>query len=180
MHYLMLDQCRSWAATNGVQLDPAGRPIQISNRFSHVRFLLPQTPGQLTWLCRFISRCLEPRSECLLWVTETGVWPSSENWHVYYRLRQSYGDLRQLQEAPGHLFLNYESADLATFLQVGLVHGWDMFVLPRLDYGGPGTAQAFISHDEWVLLSHREASTVAEWHHELQGAEYRFLEVGAA
>lgn len=44
------------------------------------------------------------RWPALLWITEWGVWPSSENLHLYYRLRQSYGDYRLLNEAPGHSF----------------------------------------------------------------------------
>jgi hypothetical protein len=56
------------------------------------------------------------------------------------------------------LFLDYEEADLVSFLELGILNGWDMHLLPVLDYGGPDTARAFISHDEWVVLSHRNLS----------------------
>jgi hypothetical protein len=56
-------------------------------------------------------------------VTEWGVWQSSENWHLYYRLRQSYGDHRLIEEAPVHLFLEHETYDLISFLQIGLAAG---------------------------------------------------------
>lgn len=52
-------------------------------------------------------------SWALLWITEHGIWPSSENPHLYYRLRQSYGETRQLKLAPGHLFLGHEGCDLS-------------------------------------------------------------------
>jgi len=74
-----------------------------------------------------------------------GIWGSSENLHLYYRVRQSYGDLRLLPEAPGHLFLSYEAADLVTFLQGGILCGWDMHLVPTVGY-----ARAFVSHDEYV------------------------------
>jgi hypothetical protein len=88
---------------------------------------------------------LQPRDACLLWVTAWDIWPSSENLHLFYRLRQSYGELRLLPEAPGHLFLRYEAADLVSFLQVGIICGWDMHLLPTVGY-----AQAFVSHDEYL------------------------------
>jgi hypothetical protein len=117
-----------------------------------------------------ISGLLAPRSSCLLWVVTWGVWASSENWHLYYRLRQSYSELRLLHETPGHLFLGYEEPDFVSFLQLALLSGWDAHLLPDLDYGGPETARAFVSHDEWVMLAHREAETVEEWRGRLEAA----------
>ena len=61
----------------------------------------------------------------LLRVTNPDVWGSNNNWHLYYRLRQSYGDRLLMWEAPGHLFLDYEMEDLATFLHVAMLFGWD-------------------------------------------------------
>jgi hypothetical protein len=68
-----------------------------------------------------------------------------ENLQLYYRLRQSYGDHQLLEDAPGHLFLDYEAADLVSFLQVAVLCGWDAHVLPLGGY-----ARAFVSHDEYV------------------------------
>jgi hypothetical protein len=56
-------------------------------------------------------------------ISEWGIWPSSENWHIYYKLRQSYGDHHSLAEAPGHLFLEHEAEDLASFLQLAMLNG---------------------------------------------------------
>jgi len=50
-----------------------------------------------------------------------------------------------LDEAPGHLFLEYESEDLATFLQMAMLNGWGGYVLTDADY-----VNAFFSHDEYV------------------------------
>lgn len=65
----------------------------------------------------------------LILVTEWGIWPSSENWLLYYRRRRTYGDDWLLAEAPRHLFLEHESEDLATFLQISILHGWGGYVL---------------------------------------------------
>jgi hypothetical protein len=175
------DETVAWVKGLGLELNERfGTPDREPEHLHHVRFLLPQTPGQVAWLSRFISTCLMPRANCLLWVSEWGVWPSSENWHLYYRLRQSYGDHRLLHGAPGHLLLDYEEADLVSFLELGILNGWDMHLLPVLNYGGTDTARAFVSHDEWVALSHRELSRVNEWTETLRRAEYRLLSPGAA
>jgi len=94
----------------------------------------------------------------------------------YLRLRQSDGDLRLLREATGHLFLEYEDADLASFLQLGIVNGWDMHAFPELQYGETDTARAVICHDEWISLHHRQDWAIKEWREQLQKANYRLLD----
>ncbi len=92
----------------------------------------------------------------------------SENLHLYYQLRQSYGDRRQLAEAPAHLFLDYEAADLVSYLQVGLLCGWDMHLLPAVGY-----ARAFVSHDEYVEFTANKANArlVDEFAAALEGTQ---------
>jgi hypothetical protein len=75
--------------------------------------------------CRAVERAMRPYRACLLWLTETQIWHSSTNWHLYYRLRQSYGGYRREEDAPGHLFLDYEVADLVSFFQVAMLAGFD-------------------------------------------------------
>jgi hypothetical protein len=99
------------------------------------------------WFAGFLTSSLGPFDECLLWVTQSGVWPSSENLHLFYRVRESYGERRLLEDAPGHLFLKHELADLTTFVQLGLSGGWDFYLIPTPTY-----AAAFVSHDEFVKL----------------------------
>jgi hypothetical protein len=85
------------------------------------------------------------RNSVLLWITEWGIWPTSENWHLYYKLRQAAGDFRLLQEAPGHLFLEHETEDLASFTQTAMLNGWGGYILTQADY-----VNAFFSHDEYI------------------------------
>ncbi len=59
-------------------------------------------------LARLFASWLGQFRNAILYIDECGVWPSFENWHLYYRLRSSYGDNRMLHEAPGHYFLEYE------------------------------------------------------------------------
>jgi hypothetical protein len=175
VRFLTADESRHWAKTHEIELGSGGVPEREPAGLKTLRFGFPPTPPQLNWLAQFVAFSLKPRHSCLLWITASGIFPSSENTHLYYRLRQSYGDLRLLDEAPGHLFLEYEDADLATFLEVGILNGWDVHVLPELAYGGPDMARAFVCHDEWLALFHRDPETIAEWRQHLEKAQYRLF-----
>ena len=105
----------------------------------------PKEAYRFCYLALWIASSLTYRQPTLLWITEWGIWPSSENWQLYYKLRQSYGDGRLLHEAPGHLFLEHESEDLATFLQVSMLNGWGGYVLT-----GANHVNAFFSHDGYI------------------------------
>ena len=93
----------------------------------------------------------------LLWITEWGIWQSSENLHLYYKIRQAYGDHRLLNEAPGHLFLAHETEDLASFLQIAMLNGWGGYVLTVAGY-----VDAFFSHDEYIDFFAKEVSFLEE------------------
>jgi len=41
--------------------------------------------------------------------------------------------------------LEFEAADLVSFVEIGLIAGWDMHLIPTI-----GDGRAFVSHDEWV------------------------------
>src|SRR5262249_24892266 len=109
------------------------------------RFELPGTIESALAVSRRIVDAIGTWRSCLLWVTAWDIWRSSENLHLYYTLRQSYGDRRLIPDAPGHLFLQHENHDLVTFVELALLFGWDAYVLSDLKYG-----KAFISHDSWV------------------------------
>jgi hypothetical protein len=105
----------------------------------------------------------------MLWIKEFGTFPSAENLHLYYRVRQSYGDRRLLKEAPGHSFVEHDDADLQTFLLMGIVNGWEMHLFTK-SAAEPSPARAVIAHDnEWIALYHRDAAVVNEWQQHIEG-----------
>jgi hypothetical protein len=122
----------------------------------------PPTPHRIHYFARWIASTLTYRTDTLLWVTEWGIWEGSENWHMYYKLRQSYGDFRLLHEAPGHLFLPYETEDLTSFLQLAMLNGWGGYVLTGADY-----VNVFFSHDEYLRFFAAEKSNLVEVRKEL-------------
>jgi hypothetical protein len=139
MRYYTQEQCEEWLRTRQRALPD----ILSENSIEHVPF--PEKSYRLLFFSQWIARSIAYRQPVLLWITEWGIWPSSENWHLYYKLRQSYADQRLLHEAPGHLFLEHESEDLGSFLQVAMLNGWGGYVLTQADY-----VNVFFSHDEYV------------------------------
>jgi len=96
---------------------------------------------------------LPPETQCLFWLREWEIW--QQNWHLYYRLKESYGNKQLLHEVPGHLFLDYEIPDLATYLQVSVSNGWGGYILSGYhDY-----VSAFFSHDEYIDFHFDEESS---------------------
>ncbi len=146
MHFLTKEQCSDWFPSHQFKLADSALPTRPDADDHFCKIWIPKPFDQVVSFCAHLELALAPREELLLWVTDWGIW--HEERHLYYRLRQSYGDLRRLHEAPGHLFLDYESADIRSFLQVILLLGWDVNLIPR-----NGFARAFVSHDGYALFS---------------------------
>jgi len=152
MHTLTVRESGEFCITLGVTLDNQDMPVWPVSGLHRLRCDHPKSISQLAWFCRLIESTLEPRDACLLWITRWGAWPSSENWQLYYRLRESYSDFRLLSEAPGHLFLQYEKHDLVSFLEIGIISGWKMHLIPTVGYG-----RAYV-HEEWVDFAMEDSS----------------------
>ncbi len=128
-----------------VALDERRLPLRDLGKPYRFRCDFPSKISQLLWFARCIESALQPRTSCLVWVTEWGVFPSGQNLHLFYRFRETYGDRRLLHEAPGHLCLEYESAEVVTLVHLGILFGWDVHLIPTAGY-----ARAFVSHHAWV------------------------------
>jgi hypothetical protein len=139
MHFFTEDECEAWLSDRQRQ-----KPNLIPG--VHVeRINYPREPYRVFFVAHWMATALTYRKPALLLVTEWDIWPSSENWHLYYKLRQTYGDHRLLDQAPGHLFLEHEADDLASFLQLSMLNGWGGYVLAEANY-----VNAFFSHDEYI------------------------------
>jgi hypothetical protein len=172
MRTLTPSELKDWCTSRGIELDVSGTPVRPHIDSLAVRCEVPKDIARLTWFCRFIEQSLQPRVHCLLWVTTWGVWPSSENWHLYYRIRQSYSDQRLIHEAPGHLFLEFEAADLVSFVQIGLIAGWQMHLIPTAGYG------RVFCHDEWVDFAMDDSSETERIRDQLARAGLNLHSIG--
>jgi hypothetical protein len=152
MRFLTGEQCTAWCKQHDVSLADLSTLSSKPGWFRRRYLLKELTDPNYYSLANLITTLVEPFERCLLWVTSTGIWPSRENLHLYYRLRQSNGDFRLAEEAPGHLFLGHERAEMASFVFLGLLAGWDMSLFSSFDY-----ARVLISHDGFVELASDDA-----------------------
>jgi hypothetical protein len=138
LRFYTKEECEKWLHNRDRNLpDRTGENVQ--------RFGYPTKPHMFFTIARWIATNLSYRQPVLLWISEWGIWPSSENWQLYYRVRDSYRDHRLLDEAPGHLFLGYESEDLATMIEIAMLNGWGGYVLTEAN-----RTNVFFSHDEYL------------------------------
>ena len=101
-----------------------------------------------------IDACLEVMGtwdECLLWITEAGVFPSHENWPAYYALRGEDGELMSLWDKPGHQFTWKERGRFCRYLETVVNNLWDALILPAT-HGQPESLRLKTSHHACVDL----------------------------
>jgi hypothetical protein len=110
-----------------------------------IRVFIEDDRARSFWIATELTSFLGAFATCLVWVTEYGVWPSSENRHLYYRLRSSYGDLRELHDAPGHHYYGHEIHDLITLIDLMIQFGWGGHVLAS-------SSSLYFSHEGWVRV----------------------------
>lgn len=149
MFFKTNDECLKIADASGLNFDKKEKEILTDDQgwpgiivnYGEVRFYKTHQ------LARLFASCLSHHSQTMLWITEFGVWASSENNHLYYRLRRSYEDFRAIYEAPGHLFLKHEQEDLITFTQLAILSGWGGYI-----FGLKSENFLAFSHDEYAMI----------------------------
>ena len=151
MRFYTQQQCEEWLAQRRRLLPDQDKSLPAQ------RFDYPNEGYRFFPIASAIAHSIMYRQPTLLWVTEWGIWPSSENWQLYYKLRQTYRDHQLLQDAPGHLFLEHEAEDLSTFLQLGMLSGWGGYILTGANY-----VNAFFSHDEYIDFFTANPENLAE------------------
>ncbi len=154
MIILSKDECVKWAAGHKLKLSEQAKPLRCNGLSSRLWAPFPKEFPQLLWVARQLESSLVIESECLVWISGWSIFPSSENLQLFYRYRQSYGSNKLIGEAPGHLCLTYERAEIATLIWLGMLHGWDVHVLPDLPYSA-----VFISHDQYYEIGYSDVNS---------------------
>lgn len=126
---------------------PRRREFHVSERVPPVHAILA---GWTEWL-------VAQGNEILIVVDEHGVWPSSEDWNLYYRWRQAAGDHERIEQSPGHLFACNESNDATSLMVMARLFGWGIYAVAResrravlVDHDGHGVV---VAADSSVLAS---------------------------
>jgi hypothetical protein len=166
MRFLDPREARQWSERSGVRLD-ANEPPTAAPSAPRVsaRFAIPASP-RLPWFAGWLVVTVPGIDERLLWVTETGIWESSENWALINGLRRGYGEARGIDQVPAVVASATEIEDLAAFVLVALVSGWDAEL-----YGTQDLVRVIISHDEWVEFSSEDQGIIEQIIAELASAD---------
>jgi hypothetical protein len=88
-------------------------------------------------------------------ITDWSVWPSSQNFDLFYAYRRYLGENRLLSEAHFHIFTAAEANECRNILHLGLISLFDV--------AGASTSTSFrfyASHDEYIEVAWYEG---AEW-----------------
>lgn len=158
------EECARWSQPV-IVLDERRKPTHDLAKAHLLRCEFPASFSQMLWFSHLIEMALQPRQSCLVWVTGWGIFPSNENFHLFYRFRQAYGDSRLLDEAPGHLCLDYERSEVVTLVHMGILFGWDLHLIATSAY-----ARAFVCHDEWVDIGFDDRPTLDKTAKEMRQA----------
>lgn len=156
MLFLPKHECEKFAETAGISKNVLSA-VASDSAFAHAIHVDLQNERHRSYYLatEFIS-LLGQYHELLVWVVEFGIWPSSENRHMYYQLRRSYGDSGKLNEAAGHLFDAQEREACITFLHLALEFGWGVYIISK-----PLNRWIFASHDGWARVVRRSTDTDA-------------------
>lgn len=137
---LSRSDAEAWCLSRGVRLDARRRPDVPAGAES---FPIPEDAGRRIAVVAGHLDDYRGESETLVWFTGWGVWPSGERPHIFSRLRASYGETRALIEAPAHVFARAEAEDAISFVTLGVLFLWDVYVI-----GDSGKRLLHFSHDE--------------------------------
>jgi hypothetical protein len=118
--------------------------------------------GQEFEVASHCVRRLHSWDECLFWITQWGVWPSSENWPKYYTARGAHGERRSLDAAPAQVFRPDEAALLIEFTTLVLENAWDAHMIPVTALRPTGQ-RVLISHDEWLEIRGARQPSTDRW-----------------
>lgn len=130
---------------HGVVRDSLETHILPDGSSDKISFPVPAKHSQIMHFSRTLMRMSSPKSGLLLLPTEWGIWPSSENLHLYYSLRKYQGEGSSLREAPCHSFSPDELDAALDFIYLFSLFSWGFYLFSfwQADI-------AFVSHDEYV------------------------------
>lgn len=141
-------ECRGWLS--GKLGSPFDWTTASDFYACKVTYLLSADAGRKTALARALSHLLDSSGMGLLWITEWGVFPSSENMALFDGYRRSLGDDRPLHAAPGHLFDAHERKEVECLIGLALYFFWDASIFDA------GSIWLELSHDEVFSVSARD------------------------
>ena len=119
-----------------------------------IAYKLPSDTGAKTAIARAVVGIIGTRLPGLFWITQWGVFPSSENMAVFDGYRKSLGEHRALWDAPAHIFDGSELQQIECLLDLALYFYWDSFLFDK------GRFAFKTSHDEYLAVYSKDEETL--------------------
>jgi hypothetical protein len=153
MNIVDLESIRSWFATNGL-MSPDG-DVVLPGAAAAICYRIPADSGRKTVLAKAIAALVTRNGPSALWISEYGIWPSSEDRGLFQGFRKSLGESGSLKGKPGHVFTSDDMAPAASLLALVLYFVWGAWV------AAPQTGVLVrISHDEILEIHLRPTNDV--------------------
>jgi hypothetical protein len=109
---------------------------------------LPKDAGAKVGLARVIGDIFLDGGPSLLWITEHGIWSSSEHMDLFTRDRLSLGEARTMAEAPLLLFDSDDRNSFISMISMGPCLSWGFEIM-----GMDRSLAMTVSHDEWISIA---------------------------
>lgn len=129
--------------------DIAGRVVELKSGLETFGggFAIPPDSGLKTALARLISALFASLAEPVIYISEWGVWESSQNLDIFDSYRKAKGETMSLSEKPVHCFKSASEESFIGILCLVLYFVWDAEVFDR-----EGKCLVSVSHDEWFEI----------------------------
>jgi hypothetical protein len=107
---------------------------------------IPVDSGAKVGLARILANTFLDRCPAILWITETGIWGSSEHMDLFEKYRLSFGEKRSIRDAPVHTFEpDGDRNSLISILSLALFFCWGFEIMNQ-----DRSLAMTVSHDEWI------------------------------
>jgi hypothetical protein len=125
--------------------------------YNECEFSTPKDSGEKVALARLLVEVFASlkSTEIILYISEWGIWPSSENMEIFDSYRLAKGETRKLEEAPIHRFTSADDPTLLGLLCLALYFIWGVELFDR-----EGKCLFSLSHDEWFEIRTTDPSVL--------------------
>ena len=129
MKFLEKEEVYSWLRKYNYTVDNNGNP-RSNLKLSSER--IESDAGKRVCQAKNLLKNFEDKDESLLFYTDWSIWSSGEDMNLFNRLSLSHGEGRPLIERPGHVFSKEEFPDFSSFVVLGALFLWDIYVLDTI------------------------------------------------
>lgn len=150
MKTLSKQEAVPWCQTMGIALSEQALPDRAG---ADLNFKIPEDAQKRIALAKQAMEAFTDEPAILVWFNDWAVWPSGQRMHIFDRLRLSYGETRQIIDAPAQLFRREELEDAISFVVIAVLFLWDCYVLCP----NPNRF-LFFSHDEYGMAGGASSS----------------------